>query len=727
MAIARRVPQADALMATLVLSTVGNALGGPVGGAIGAMIGQSFDQQLLSPASRGPRVGDLTVQTSSYGTQVPRIYGSMRVAGSIVWATEVVESEETAGAKGQPNAVYSYSVSLAVALSSRPAGAIGRIWADGKLLRGAEGDFKVPTGFRFYDGSEDQAIDPLIGSIEGISNTPAYRGLALAVFENLELAEFGNRIPFMTFEVIADAEPPTISAILADASNGAIAARVEQSLVGFAAYGRSIAEAVRPLVDCFDVTLFDDGSGLRAPDEQAPIAISPEELGSSADGRKAAIAERDQLAVRGVPATLRLTYYDPARDYQSGEARAIAGELSGNDAQQQLPAVLSADGAKTLAEQMLAREWAARDRLILRLPPPRTALAPGTIIQPGVAAGWWRVEKSTIDGFVNVVELRPLLEPIATIAGDPGRIVPSKDVVQGPATLLLIDAANPWEGVASGPSVLIAASSSSAGWSTRPLTVSGSGEVFTTQSAATKSILGRAISLLADAEPFLIDETNSVDIEMVDPEQWLTSCDDDALANGANLAVLGSELVQFGTVVPLSEGRFRLSRLLRGRGGSEWGTAAHAVGESFCILDPSSLRALPLPQWLRGATVSATGRDAAQSSITFNAEAVRPLSPIGLSAAIDASGNLVVQWVRRSRSGFAWVDEIDVPIGESREQYRVSITAGETTVEYESKLPSLTVAASDLASLGGGGAIVEVRQLGDWAASRAAQLSIDLT
>ena len=52
-------------MATLVLSTVGSALGGPVGGAIGALIGQSIDQQILGPGTRGPRVGDLTVQTSS--------------------------------------------------------------------------------------------------------------------------------------------------------------------------------------------------------------------------------------------------------------------------------------------------------------------------------------------------------------------------------------------------------------------------------------------------------------------------------------------------------------------------------------------------------------------------------------------------------------------------------------------------------------------------------------
>lgn len=57
--------------------------------------------------------------------------------------------------KGQPYTDYSYSVSLAVALSLRPVMAIKRIWADGKLLRCESGDFKVSTQFRFYDGSED--------------------------------------------------------------------------------------------------------------------------------------------------------------------------------------------------------------------------------------------------------------------------------------------------------------------------------------------------------------------------------------------------------------------------------------------------------------------------------------------------------------------------------------------------------------------------------------------
>ena len=379
-------------MATLVLSTVGTALGGPIGGAIGALIGQSFDQQLLAPASRGPRLGDLGVQSSSYGTQIPRVYGSMRVAGSVVWATDLVESEQTTGAKGQPDVTYSYSVSLAVALSSRTVGAIGRIWADGKLLRGAQGDFKVPVTFRFYDGSESQAIDPLIASIEGIANTPAYRGLALAVFENLELANYGNRIPFMTFEVIGDAEAPAIWSILADASGGAIASDAGETVLGYAAYGRSVAAAVEPLVDSFDVPLFDDGSILRQPSDAPPVTLTSEELGNSADDAQAPKVQREQTPVRSVPSALRLSYYDPERDYQSGEARAIAGEQVGNEVRQEVPAVLSAADAKSLVQRILARQWASRDRLMLRLPPARLALEPGSIVQTEVAPGSWIVD-----------------------------------------------------------------------------------------------------------------------------------------------------------------------------------------------------------------------------------------------------------------------------------------------------------------------------------------------
>lgn len=713
-------------MATLVLSTVGSALGGPVGGAIGALIGQSFDQQLLAPAKRGPRVGDLAVQSSSYGTDIPRIYGSMRVAGSVVWATDLVESDDTSGAKGQPDVTYSYSVSLAVALSSRGATSIGRIWADGKLLRGAEGDFKVPVSFRFYDGSESQAIDPLIGSIEGIANTPAYRGMALAVFEKLELAAFGNRIPFMTFELLADPAAPTIASILSDASAGLIALDASDSVGGYAAYGKSIAAAVQPLLDCFDLRLFDDGSTLRSPADAGAIVVDADELGSSTE-QTAPKLQREQLAASAVPSTLRLTYYDPERDYQTGEARAVAGEQGANESQRDLPAALTATDAKSLAQQMLARQWAARDRLTLRLPPRRIGLEPGSLVDPGVAAGSWLVDKCTIDGFVTIAELRPAWQPNTSVAADGGRIVANPDVVAAPTTLALIDAPDITGAPASGPTIMIAVSCASPGWTSRGITVAGSGQTFATATASRKALLGHALTVLAPADPYLIDEVNSVDIELIDGEQWMTSCDDDALSGGANLAVLGSELLQFGTATALGGGRFRLARLLRGRGGTEWAAAAHALGETFCLADANALRALALPISMRGTTISVEDSEDSTASLTFAARSVQPLAPVDASAVIDSAGNLNLGWTRRSRSGFAWVDEVDAPIGESREEYRVTISTATAAIELTTDQPSLVVDASGLAALGGGTAAIELRQIGDWSASMPAQLTVELS
>lgn len=194
-------------MATLVLGAVGSAVGGPLGGALGAMLGQTLDQGFFGSGRRGPRLGDLSVQASSYGAAIPKIYGTMRAAGTIVWSTDIQERAADPGG-------YSYSANFAVALSSRRIKGVRRIWAEGSLLRAAEGDFKVRTDFRLYPGTEDQPVDPLIAAIEGVDRAPAFRGLAVAVFEGLELATYGNRIPSLTFEIEGADEEITVGDLL---------------------------------------------------------------------------------------------------------------------------------------------------------------------------------------------------------------------------------------------------------------------------------------------------------------------------------------------------------------------------------------------------------------------------------------------------------------------------------------------------------------------------------
>ena len=588
-------------MATLVFSTVGTVLGGPIGGAIGALIGQSIDQELLAP--KGPKLNELNVQTSSYGTQIPRIYGRMRIAGSVIWATDLVQGEQLAGAKGQSSAVTSYTVSFAVALSSRPIFGIGRIWADGKLLRGGDGQFKVATEFRFYDGGEAQDADPLIASVEGIDTCPAYRGLAIAVFENLELAEFGNRIPFLTFETLGEegVDKVPLSAILADASNGSIEETGSDNVVGYAAYGANVRTAIAPIIDTFAVRMFDDGERIRSA-SAGLAAVAMDELGNSADQDREPRFRRELLPAGGLPSSLRLGFYDEARDFQSGEARAAVGETTGPEARREFPAVIPSDQAKQLAQEVIAREWAERDRMSLRLPKRFLAIEPGAVINVPLTPARWVISRVTIEGFVPVAELRPEWLPASsTLAADSGRLVAANDVAVTPVTIALFEVSQPASsGTASSPARFVAASSKSPVWRRRVVTILAGHSEIGLALAARKAVLGTALAALPDGQVAPVTEFDEVEIELIDPEQWLESRDETALAEGANLAMVGREVIQFASAIPLGAGRFRLGRLGRGKGATEQEMAGHVPGEPFVLLEPATLAEIELPPWLEG-------------------------------------------------------------------------------------------------------------------------------
>jgi len=201
-------------MAALVLSVAGGAAGalfGPAGALAGriagALVGNIIDRSLLGAGNRsveGPRLADLDVMASTEGAPIPRVYGRVRLGGQVIWATkleEVIATESTSGGKGGGGAgttttTYSYFANFAVGLCEGPIGRVARIWADGKPL-----DLSG-LNVRVHRGSEDQDADELIVAKEGAGNAPAYRGLAYVVFERLPLADYGNRIPQLSFEVV---------------------------------------------------------------------------------------------------------------------------------------------------------------------------------------------------------------------------------------------------------------------------------------------------------------------------------------------------------------------------------------------------------------------------------------------------------------------------------------------------------------------------------------------
>ena len=265
-------------MATLVLGAVGSAIGGSIGGtllglssvAIGGMIGSTIGSVVdnwvvssLAPTQRieGARLDSLRITSATEGAVIPRLFGRMRIGGNIIWATDFREEVSTTtqgGGKGGGPKVrttdYLYYASFAVALCEGEIAGIGRIWADGKPM-----DLSGVT-WRWYPGNEVQSPDPFIAAKMGAAQTPAYRGTAYVVFEDLNLAAFGNRLPQISFEVFRPlADPDTaeglVKAVTMIPASGEFSYATTPIQKSTGPGGASLAENLNAITDTADIVV----------------------------------------------------------------------------------------------------------------------------------------------------------------------------------------------------------------------------------------------------------------------------------------------------------------------------------------------------------------------------------------------------------------------------------------------------------------------------------------
>lgn len=728
-------------MATLLFSAVGSIFGGPLGGAIGALVGRSVDGALIGGNRReGPRLKELAATTSSYGAALPRHFGRMRVAGSIIWATDLVEHSETqGGGKGGSVRTYSYTASFAVALASRPIHGIGRIWADGNLLRGTAGDLKAEGTLRIHTGQHDQQPDPLIAAAEGASRCPAWRGLAYVVFEDLDLGDFFNRIPALTFEVIADEAGFGLDDIVGPLIDDADTDVPLTGLAGFSCEG-PLADTLQQLDAVIPMDCDASGDRLvisRARLQTAPIAL-PEAAVAVDDGDFGGASGFARRRAPQPPAPLAiLRYYDVARDYQPGLQRLGGRAGPGEPQTLELPAALDAAEARRLLEQTSRRALWSRETLTWRTAELNPAIAPGSVVTVPSQPGRWRVaEWEWRTGGVELTLARIVPTGAETLPAppvDPGRYNPPPDLLAPPTVLAAFEL--PWDGNGSGdtPATFAALSSAEAHWSGAALYIDrGSGELTSLgPSGRSRSLLGTAESALAPTNPLLIDRASSVVVQLVDPAMNLSPATGRQLAMGANRALLGTEIIQFARAVPLGTGRWRLGQLLRARGGTEAALSGHLAGETFVLLDSHPVALDPaLVGNGEASLIVAAGRGdetPVTAPITMTGIALRPLSPVHPGAAFRPDGSLALSWTRRARGSWLWRDGVDVPLHEQGERYRVTFGPIDAPLAvWNVTLPQLTLSAATLATLSAllpGGAL-RVRQEGSHALSLPLWLAI---
>jgi len=181
----------------------------------------------------------------------------------------------------------------------------------------------------------------------------------------------------------------------------------------------------------------------------------------------------------------------------------------------------------------------------------------------------------------------------------------------------------------------------------------------------------------------LCDKASVLVVSLV--QGTLSSVTEAALFNGANLFAYGArgrwEIIGAQNCVLQADGTYWLTDLLRGRFGTEWACGLHSGGDTVVLLDPAhltflvmSLNSIGLSRSYRAVTLGDAFDSVSDDLFTYTGVNLECLSPVYFNGRKDpVSGDIVIEWLRRTRLGGEWRDAVDATLGETSEAYAIDI------------------------------------------------------
>lgn len=246
--------------------------------------------------------------------------------------------------------------------------------------------------------------------------------------------------------------------------------------------------------------------------------------------------------------------------------------------------------------------------------------------------------------------------------------------------------------------VAACAASSAGSWPGAVLFVSADGGTTyaSVEPLTAQATIGRTTNALADfGGGNIVDEISSVNVVL--SHGTLSSTTLGGLLSGANLCVIGDEILAFRDATHNVNGSYTLRGFLRGRRGSEYAMAGHVASERFVLANVATLARVPQatsdigsPKKYKAVTSGMSIAGVVARDFTNEGCGLKPYSPVHLGGGRNASGDLALTWVRRNRTSGEWRDSVDVPNAEASEAYEVEILNGSSVVRTFSGLSSPT-------------------------------------
>lgn len=394
-----------------------------------------------------------------------------------------------------------------------------------------------------------------------------------------------------------------------------------------------------------------------------------------------------------LPAASRIAYIDADADYRqaSVESHRLVTP-SARIASSALPVAMDLAQATGIADRLLQDAWTMRESATFALPPSHLARDVADEIVLDANGRSHRLRLTQIDDaaarHIEAVATDPALyepttgparEPLTTqTLQQPGRallvfldlpLLTGKEVPWAPHVAAF---ASPWPGA-----VQVLRSTTDAN--------------FALDTTLTKpATLGETTADFSSGVPWRWDKANALHVRLYGGT--LESRTDADVLGGANALAIENadgewEIVQFANAELTAPNTWTLTRLLRGRNGTEAAMRDPVAAGARVVLLDSALKQLALTQ--NEATLAFNYRwgpsgkplsDPAFQCATkrFAAIGLRPYAPIRVRGRWQTGGDILLTWIRRTRLGGDSWDQ--VPLGEEREAYDIDILDGATVV-----------------------------------------------
>lgn len=684
----------------------------------------SYLLSLFSPTQKqeGPRLSDLSTPKSSYGAGIPRVYGSVRVAGNFIWGRDIREVVSTSrsggkgGGGGVQSTTYSYFGSFAMLLAEGQIIGVKRIWLNSKVVYNVAPDADADTynksisfasRIRFYNGTSDQGQDSLIAATEGVDNAPAYRGRAYLVFDDLPLGDYGNRFPAVSVEVVQNgywadgrlySTPTNAGAIARD-----ICQRVEFDLadldtteindIGVQGFWTntsiSARDALAQMQRAFFFDVIESGGKLKFIKQirpGSPLAIPRSDLASYEYGQERG---DDFNATRTQDTEIideaSVTYLDIEFAYQQNTQvanRQISPNKNKNDIKFDI--VLTASEALAVTRKTLYLAWAQRRKFEFSLPLKYATLEPGDVTSiPFFGDDSHLLYLTKLNVGANLlmqcegIPYEPSLLALTAIATPPAISLTIPNPSNTDLRLLDIHLIRDEDSDFG----LYAGGTGNASWRQANIFISrNDGDSYEfNRTLITKTIVGTCNSTIGEASEFTRDLVNSVSVTVQSGQ--LESVSEMDFLNGRNCALVGGEILYFKNATLTAGNTYTLTEFLRGRRGTEWAIPDHSSDETFVLLSGYIERILGetldlnTQRLFKAPTTGQTLEDISATAFTTTGKSLKPYAPCHVKG-VRVADDLIITWIRRTRKGGELVDFKDVDLSELSEYYEIDILSG---------------------------------------------------